>query len=131
MESSLLPVGYLKKILLVLCAGNSEASLSVMNNALPKEFIFGVGINGLTHFECMLEGKHIGDEFVFPVGKNDVSHYFAHLYRLLPGFTLETDPVYFKVVIKGITEPTQREIVKSLAEAASCGSDCGCGCGSH
>jgi hypothetical protein len=124
-------IGPLKKILLTLCTGCTETSLSGMNNTRLMEFIFGLGMNGLTHVECMLEGKYIGDEIIFPVKKNDISHYFAHLHSLLPELSMDCDPVFFKIAIKDISKPTHREIVKSLAETASCGSDCGCGCGSH
>lgn len=120
-----------KKVLLATSISNMESQKDSRKTPHHMEFIFGVGMNGLTHFECMLEGKQMGCEIVFQVKNNDLMHYFAHLYRLLPGFSDDAAPVFFKVVVKDISEPTDREIVKSLAEAASCGTDCGCGCGSH
>jgi hypothetical protein len=127
MDESRQQVVPLKKVSLALCTGKTEASMDSMKPLQSMEFIYGVGLDGLTHFECMLAGKHVGDELIFPVEKNAAHHQFAHLHRLLPGFPIGADPVFVKINIRDISEPTHREIVRSLAEAASCG----CGCGSH
>jgi hypothetical protein len=130
MDHNLQAVGPLKKISLALSFGRSESSIDSSKSQF-MEFIFGVGVGGLTHFEYALAGKHPRDEVIFMFNKNDRHHQFAHLYNCLPGFQVDTDMVFLKAAIENVTEPTHREIVRALAEAASCGSECGCGCGSH
>jgi hypothetical protein len=130
MDNNPQQVGPLKKVSLTLFIGRSGTSI---DNANPRhmEFIFGTGIGGLTDFECMLAGKHVGDEIFLSCNKSDTYHQFAHLYKDLPGFPADTDQIVLRAVVENVSEPTHREIVRSLAESASCGSDCGCGCGSH
>jgi hypothetical protein len=124
-------VGPLKKINLALSISSSEALIDIIKIPQPMEFIFGLGADGLTHFEYLLAGKQVGDELIFPVKKIDGHHQFAHLYRFLPRFPVDADPVFLKITVEDVSEPTQREIVKAMAESAACGADCGCGCGSH
>jgi hypothetical protein len=131
MAKSPLSVGPLKKINLALSISSSEAFIDIIKIPQPMEFIFGVGVDGLTHFEYMLAGKQVGDELIFLLKKNNGHHQFAHLYRFLPRIPVDVDPVYLKIIVEDVSEPTQREIVKAMAESAACGADCGCGCGSH
>jgi hypothetical protein len=121
-------VAPLKKLSLALSIGNSLASINITQ---PMSFIFGIGVNGLTHFEYMLAGKQIGNEVIFQFNKNDAPHQFGHLHKFLPVTLPDDGPVDLKIVITDISEPAQREIIKAMAEVAACGSDCGCGCGSH
>jgi hypothetical protein len=131
MAKNLQSVGPLKKINLALSISSSEDLIDIIKIAQPMEFIFGVGVDGLTRFEYMLAGKHVGDELIFPVKKNDGHHHFAYLYRFLPRFPIDADPIFLKITVEDVSEPTQREIVKAMAESSACGAGCGCGCGSH
>jgi hypothetical protein len=131
MDDSHQTAGFLKKISLTFSIIGSDTSLE--RGKLPEtmEFVFGIGINGLTPLEYMLAGKRVGDEVVLHLTPDDGDRQFAHLYRFLPRLPADAGPLDLKIVIADISEPTQREIVKAMAEVAACGSDCDCGCGSH
>jgi hypothetical protein len=131
MENILHEVAPLKKVSLFLSVDVPDGSGESTETSHPMKFIFGIGTDGLSHFEYMLAGKHVGDEVVLKVNQNDRYHQFAHLYRFLPRLPDHPDPVFLRIAITDISEPTQREIVTAMAEVAACGSDCGCGCGSH
>ncbi len=131
MDNASLSIGPLKKVFLTITAADSEVSPDIGRTTGSVEFVFGIGANGLTRFECMIADKHVGDQVVIPVRKNEGPVLFGRLFRDLPPFSHEADPVFLHISISAVSEPTQREIIKAMAEAAACGADCECGCGSH
>jgi hypothetical protein len=109
-------IGHLKKIALVMEWDGQQASY---------EFIFGIGAQGLCPFEFDLAGKHVGYKGEFRLNRAELNSLFQHL---TPPVFLSDMPEIFtlKVRVVGIVQADQREAVKAMAEASSCGSHC-CG----
>jgi hypothetical protein len=91
----------------------------------PFEFIFGIGTEGLSPFELELSGKGLSYERDFRLTRKELEGFFQHL---LPPLFLHDIPEAFtlKVRVVHIAEADQREVIKAMAEASSCGSHC-CG----
>ncbi len=95
------------------------------------EFIYGIGVEGLTPFESVIAGARTGDTIPIQIGSEDIAALFGHLLPCGAGFPETPQVTCLNVCIGRISEPTPREVVRAIAGNASCGSDCGCGCGSH
>ena len=124
-------VGPLKKVSLLISAFNSHEPMDNFDSSATMEFVFGVGIEGLSGFECRLSGKHIGDEIELTVERDKFSETFNHLLRFLPRLPAEGETLSLKIVIQSVSEVPHRDIVKALADATACGDHCGCGCSGH
>ncbi len=103
------------------------------NNEQDFSFITGIGAEGLTPFEMALAGKQPGECLTLPVGKNQPTEFFEHLWTPLKTVIQTEPPFDLQLEIKSVTAPTNRELVRALAEKAeangcSCGGGCGCGC---
>lgn len=131
MENKSTAVGPLKKVSLLLTAGTTPELSDLIAAPEPLEFIFGVGTQGLTKFECLLDGKQAGDQGVIEVDNCNPDEIFGHIFSCLHQFHIHSSRFYLKYTITNIAEATPREVVKSLAAAGGCGSSCDCGCGSH
>ena len=116
MVSNTASIGYPKKITLDMAWGEGSA---------PFDFIFGVGTGGLSPFELHLAGKEPGYEHEFHLKRKELQCFFQHL---LPPLFLHEVPESFtlKVRVVHVSEADQREVIKAMAEASSCGSHC-CG----
>jgi hypothetical protein len=109
-------IGHLKKVALVMEWDGQQT---------PYEFIFGIGTGGLCPFEFDLAGKGVGHESEYHLRRAELSGVFQHL---TPPVFLCAIPDAFtlKVRVVKIVPADQREVVKAMAEASSCGSHC-CG----
>lgn len=109
-------IGYLKKVTLLL-EWDGEKS--------PYTFVFGIGVGGLSPFEFDLAGKSVGHEGEYRLERHQLLGLFQHL---VPPLFLRDIPDAFtlKVRVADIEEADQRELIKAMAEASSCGSEC-CG----
>lgn len=111
-------IGYLKKVNLLMEWGGERR---------PYDFIFGIGIDGLSPFEWDLEGKGVGHEGVYDLKRAELNGLFHHL--IPPLFLCDVPEVFtLKIRVVGIGQADQREVIKAMAEASSCGSGC---CGGH
>lgn len=109
-------IGYLKKVALDMEWEGEKA---------PFEFIFGIGTEGLSPFEFDLSDKGLGYEREFPLTREALGGFFRHL--LPPLFLYDISEAFtLKVRVAAITQPDQRELIRAMAEASSCGSNC-CG----
>lgn len=122
----------LKKVSLEYTAGTRPESNDLI--AAPKSlaFIFGIGTEGLTTFECELDNKAIGDNGSIEVSATDFEEIFGHILSASEMFTLNPGRFYLHYTITGISDTDPGEVVRSIAAAAGggCGGSCGCGCGS-
>jgi hypothetical protein len=109
-------IGYLNRVTLDMEWDGGEA---------PFELIFGIGSKGLSPFEMELSGKGLGYEVEFNLTREKLGGLFQHL---LPPVCFDHIPEVFtlKVRVVRIAQADQREIIKAMAEASSCGSHC-CG----
>ena len=110
------PIGYLKKVVLDMEWEGEKA---------PFEFIFGIGTGGLSTFELDLSEKGLGYEREFSLTREALAGFFQHL---MPPLFLCDIPEAFtlKIRVAAIAQPDQRELIRAMAEASSCGSNC-CG----
>ena len=109
-------IAYLKKITL---------ALEWDGQNIPYAFIFGIGTEGLSPFEIDLAGKSEGYEREYQLNRSHLNGLFQHL--IPPLFLCDVpDAFTLKVRVVEIGEPDQREVIKAMAEASSCGSHC-CG----
>jgi hypothetical protein len=109
-------IEYLKKVRLNMEWGGQKT---------PFEFVFGIGSEGLSPFEFALSGKGPGYEHEFVLTRREAEGLFQHL---VPPLFLDDIPETFtlKVRVIHIAEADQREVIRAMAEASSCGSHC-CG----
>lgn len=114
--------------------GLLEAEADGVAEAVSFPFIYGIGRDGLSVFECCLEGAGVGERVTLEIKASDVQKSFAGLFAtirpLLEG-KIMTETLAFDIEIKGLEDVDNREVVAALAGTASgCGSggSCGCGC---
>lgn len=122
-------VAPLKKTALVYTAGSTENAADLVSTPQPVEFIFGLGVDGLSDFEYHLEGKTVGEKLQYRLQRSRLEETFGHLLPLMEALPSDIPEFYLHVEITAVSEASQRQLVKALAEGASCG--CGCGCGLH
>jgi len=109
---------------------------SALSEPVSLSFIYGIGREGLSPFECCLEGGRLGEHKEFSVKGSEVAESFGGLFsfvRSLVDGKIMHDVMKFDIKILGIEEVENRELVAALASSASgCGSggSCGCGCSS-
>lgn len=118
-------VGLLKKIGLHIEAGTGPERMDLSHGQAPFEFIFGLGVEGLTPFEFELADKRVGEDVDIFIKEKDVSAFFQHLSIPSLRGTGGVD-IYLKVKIKTVAQPEPREVVGALAEIADCGDHCCC-----
>ncbi len=111
---------------------------AALNSTRPEpvalSFIYGIGRDGLSGFECCLEGRGLGDHVELTVKGSEVAESFGGLFRLVRGLVdglIRPEVMTFDIEILGVEEVDNRELVAALASStAGCGSggSCDCGC---
>lgn len=97
-------------------------------------FIYGLGRDGLSDFECCLEERECGDHIEFIVKGSEVAESFGTLFPSVQGLIagmIRPEVFKFDIEILVIEEVENSEVVAALASSVSgCGSggSCGCGC---
>jgi hypothetical protein len=110
-------IDHLRKVSLLLDEGGQ---------ATPFEFIFGIGPEGLSPFEFELAGKKEGDVVALQMRGEDVPHTFQHLmFPELDKFERK-ESFLLKAHVEKVSPADQKEVIKAMAEMASCGEHC-CG----
>jgi hypothetical protein len=96
-------------------------------------FIFGIAPEGLTPFECLLNGRAENEAIAFHVAGSEAGLFFGHVVPAFDRWFEGRDEVSFNVTIVAIETPTPRDVIKAMAETAAhghgAGCDGGCGCG--
>jgi len=92
---------------------------------VPFEFIYGVSAEGLSPFEMALAEKGEGDELAIHLSREEALPYFEHLAPPL-NLRVQGADLSVKLQVIKVAPASQREIIKAMAEAASCGNQC-CG----
>lgn len=119
-------IGPLKKITLSWEAGSRPDSMDLTSGPTPFEFIYNLGSEGLSPFEYELAGKGVGDIVSILVKRSQISEIFEHLEVLLLNLPKDPASFYLRLKVIKINPADQREVIKAMAETASCGDDC-CG----
>jgi len=122
------PIQALKKVTLFVNAGTQPDGNDLNPKSSTFEFIFGLGIEGLTPFEFLLSKQSEGDTFSLKVHPHDVCKTFQHI--ALPAFDFpeSIESVFFKFQVIKVEDANSRELIKAMAELSSCGGSCEC-CG--
>ncbi len=122
------PIQALKKVTLLVNAGTQPDGNDLNPKSSTFEFIFGLGIEGLTPFEFLLSKQSEGDTFSLKVHPHDVCKTFQHI--TLPSFDFpeSIESVFFKFQVIKVEDANSRELIKAMAELSSCGGSCEC-CG--
>ena len=121
----------LKKITLSIQAGTSQDTMDISPKYPKIEFIFGLGLEGMTPFEYELADRSEGESVLLHLRKEDFYSFFEHLNPPLTDLFDGKADVYLKVNINAVTPAENREIVKAMAAMTThggAGCDCGCGC---
>lgn len=92
----------------------------------PFEFIFGIGTDGLSPFEFKLAGKKEGDIVELELRREAVADMFQHLPIPPLQVPQEGERFHLRVRVEKVSPADQKEIIKAMAEIASCGDHC-CG----
>jgi hypothetical protein len=132
MASNSNTIGPLKKVSLVFTAGTTSELKDLLAVPEPLEFIFSIGTQGLTQFECVLDGKKTGDQGTIEINKDEMNEIFGHIIPCTYLFPLNAAQFFMHYNIIDVTDASPQEIIKSMAAAGGgCGDGCSCGCGSH
>jgi hypothetical protein len=126
MEKGNANVGPLKKITLILEAGTQTESMDLTREPVSYNFIYGIGINGLSPFEFALADKKVGDILNLHLRGEEMPTFFQHLSIPQLAVLDGVSAFFLRVRVVEVSEPDQREIIKAMAEAAACGDSC-CG----
>lgn len=130
MEKNAKIIGPLKKVSLVFTAGTTLALKDLLAVPEPLEFIFGIGTQGLTQFECALDGKQSGDQGSLEINKDEMSDMFGHIIPCTYLLPVNAGQFFMHYNIIEITDASSQEIIKAMAKAGGgCGDGCSCGCG--
>ena len=122
----------LKKITLTIQAGTTPDEMDLSPESPRFEFIFALGLDGMSPFEYELLDKTLGEEVSLHIQKQAFYTFFEHLNPPIWDLFDGRDDVYLTAKIAAIAAADSREIVKALAEMTAhseSGCDCGGGCG--
>jgi hypothetical protein len=116
----------LKKITLSVEAGTAPDATDLTLKSSQFEFIYGLGISGLTPFEIQLADKTVGEEIHLHISREEIPQVFQHLLLFPLNLPEHLDAIYLKLKITKVIQADQREVIKALAEIANCEDHC-CG----
>jgi hypothetical protein len=116
----------LKKITLSVEAGTAPDATDLTPQSSQFEFIYGLGISGLTPFEIQLADKTVGEEIHLHISREEIPQVFQHLHLFPLNLPEHLDAIYLKLKITKVIQADQREVIKALAEMANCEDHC-CG----
>jgi len=116
----------LKKVTLSIEAGTTPDSMDLTPKSYQFEFIYGLGISGLTPLEMQLADRTVGEQIHLRISREEIPQVFQHLVLFPLTLPEHLDSVYLTIRITEVIPADQREVIKALAEMASCEDHC-CG----
>lgn len=119
-------IDFLKKITLSVEAGTDADSKDLSPQSAQVEFIYGLGVTGLTPFELKLADRTVGEEIQFLINREEIPQFFQHLLLLPLNLPDDLDAFHLRLKIIKVTSADEREVIKALAEIANCEDHC-CG----
>ena len=126
MEAQCGKVEKLKKVSLSIEAGTRPDHMDLISSPLSLEFVFGLGVEGLSPLEFELSDRSVGETFVLSLDRGRLNGLFGHIPVHLPVAGDEEGRLYLRIRVEGVTAADEMEIIRAMAENASCGGDC-CG----
>ncbi|MFO7560702.1 MAG: hypothetical protein R6X10_17870 [Desulfobacterales bacterium] len=102
--------------------------LNTAEDSKPKliTFIYGIGLSGLTDFECALANQTDENEIRLCLKPDDHPHFFEHLSPLFEPFLKNQDEIDLRITLVASEPADSTEVVKAMASNQHCGCDCGC-----
>jgi hypothetical protein len=128
MATSTQTVDHLSKVKLSIETVSSQGDTKPTPEPVLYEFVVGIGSHGYSPFEYELMGKGIGDVLMLTLDREKINTFFEHLNIPSASMPVNSSPVDLKVKIDQITVPDQAEIIRAMADGATCGDHC---CGNH
>lgn len=129
MEDSSREVEGLKKVTLLIEAGTQSKHMDLTPEPVSFDVVVGVGPEGYTDFEYELLGKKVGDVLYLEIQGWRFNDMFGRLAVPLPEKVRGLDVFFMKVMVCGIGDADQTELVRAMAgRVGDCGGDC---CGNH
>ena len=119
-------IDLLKKITLLVEAGSAPDSMHPGPQSSQIEFIYGLGVSGLTPFELQLADRTVGEEIQFLINREEIPQVFQHLLLLPLNLPDDLDSFHLRLRVMKVIPADQREVIKALAEIANCEDYC-CG----
>ena len=119
-------VGSLRKITLSWEVGSTPDSMDLTYGPATFDFIYNLAPAGLTPFEYELANKKEGDAILIHVERDQITEMFGHLEYLSLSLPKETDSFYLRLKVIKIEPAEEKEIIKAIANTASCSDQC-CG----
>jgi hypothetical protein len=119
-------IAYMSKVTLSLSAGEEGKGSEDGEDSKRFEFVYGIGPEGLTPFERVLEGRREKEELVLEIGGYEATHVFRHLWMPDLEALFHRGSPFLKIAVLSVSEADPREVIRALAETAGCGDDC-CG----
>lgn len=119
-------VGHLKKITVSLAAASASETVGEETAVGTHDFIYGLGPDGLTPFECRMEGTAEGGELLLCLKPGQIPQTFGHLHGIAGALGGYNRSLCLKIRVCRVVPAETREVVKAMADLASCGDDC-CG----
>lgn len=96
------------------------------------DFIWGIGLNGLTDFELALLKKNQGEDVPFTLHPETVHGMFEHIAPHVLSICRSNAEICVTASIQKIERANNREVVKAIAGlkegGCGCGGEGGCGC---
>lgn len=123
-------ISHLDKVSLSIRSTNRSGHKILELFPISTELIVGLHPEGLAPFESELMDKKTGDEIRLKLSRKNWRAIMGHITIPLPPDAHNNDESEIIVKIAEISKPSNREVIKAMANLASgCGSDCDCGCG--
>ncbi len=119
-------IDLLKKITLSVEVGTAPDSMDLSPESSHIEFIYGLGVSGLTPFELQLADRTVGEEIQFLINREEIPQVFQHLLLLPLNLPDDLDSFHLRLKVMKVISADQREVIKALAEIANCEDHC-CG----
>jgi len=119
----------LKKIKVRLQAGATDAAMDIHLPSPEIDFIFGIGSDGLTPFECLLADRRETESISGRVAGAEAGLFFGHVAPALGRLFETREAVFFNACIVAVETPPPREVIKAMADLAARGHEAGCDCG--
>jgi hypothetical protein len=131
MNQNKMKIGNLTKVTLGIEVGASSERNFPEQKAFSFEFIFGLGTEGLTPFECELADKAEGDEILLNLEQAHLRNTFERICFPFHQLSGQADTFSLKARVLKVMPAENREVIKALAQMAACdhgGEGCGDSC---
>ena len=122
-------VGPMAKISLLLEMRSDKGPHDPEPKKKTFDFCYGIGPEGLSDFEMDLHGRSPGDSLDLRITSGNHAGYFGHLFCPLMETLMASPPYNLHLTIQSVTQATERELVRALADQSGSGGGCDCGCG--